>query len=154
MCFSFSIELAYSPLVMIYVWFVSLCPHISQGIYYIDWGTAWMKGVTIKEMGQCPVMRYNKLLLDCIMNNRLPVASVINTKIVPLSEAPEAYKKFNKGEPVKYVLDPTGELTSSTTVSPSEPERETETTTRDRTDTSGKSSSKDRGRSTGQKAFF
>ena len=70
---------------------------------------AWTKGVKF-EMGQCPVMKFHRELMQCILHNRLKVADALNVRVIRLEDAPEAYSKFSKGEPVKYIIDPHGYL--------------------------------------------
>jgi glutathione-independent formaldehyde dehydrogenase len=79
----------------------------AEGTLPILWGQLFVKGITIMQ-GQCPVMKYNRNLLDLIMSDRLTVAPYLNIKVIDLEQAPEAYKTFNEGEAIKYILDPHG----------------------------------------------
>ena len=57
--------------------------------------------------GQCPVMCYNRDLMMAILWDRMPyLTPLLNTEIIPLERAPEAYKFFHDGSPKKYVIDP------------------------------------------------
>jgi glutathione-independent formaldehyde dehydrogenase len=80
------------------------------GTYKLAFGKAWNKGLEIKG-GQCPVMKYNRLLLEAILSGRLEVAKYLNATIITLEEAPQAYELMNKGEPRKYIIDPHGIIT-------------------------------------------
>jgi len=75
------------------------------GYLPLQFGTAWQKGINI-QMGQCPVMAYHRELMLSIIHDRITVKDALNVKVIGLEEAEEAYKIFNKGEPVKYIFDP------------------------------------------------
>ena len=83
-----------------------------QGLLPLAFGTAWTKGVKF-EMGQCPVMKFHRELMQSILHNRLKVADALNVRVIKLEDAPEAYNKFSHGEPVKYIIDPHGYLTGA-----------------------------------------
>jgi glutathione-independent formaldehyde dehydrogenase len=70
-----------------------------------EWGRAWDKGMTIGT-GQVPVKRYNRELMTAILFNRVRLTRVLNTTVIPLEEAPQAYAAFEDGVPQKFVLDP------------------------------------------------
>jgi glutathione-independent formaldehyde dehydrogenase len=71
---------------------------------------AWAKSPSFTT-GQCPVMRYNRDLMMAILWDRMPyLRSLLNTEIISLDEAPEAYKTFHEGSPKKFVIDPHGSL--------------------------------------------
>jgi hypothetical protein len=55
-------------------------------------------------------MRYNVSLLKSILHGRLDLAQALNVRVIGLEDAAEAFKRFNSGEPVKYVFDPHGTL--------------------------------------------
>ena len=80
-----------------------------KGLLPMSFGKAWTKGIKF-EMGQCPVMKFHRDLLQCILHNRLKVADALNVRVIRLEDAPAAYSKFNSGEPAKYILDPHGYL--------------------------------------------
>ncbi len=67
---------------------------------------AWVKSPSITA-GQCPVMRYNQDLMMAILWDRMPyLTPLLNTEIIPLDKAPEAYKVFHHGSNKKFVIDP------------------------------------------------
>jgi glutathione-independent formaldehyde dehydrogenase len=67
---------------------------------------AWVKSPHFMA-GQCPVMRYNRDLMMSILWNRMPyLTPLLNTEVIPLDRTTEAYKIFDEGAPVKYVIDP------------------------------------------------
>ncbi len=78
----------------------------------IAWGfpKAWVKSPSLTA-GQCPVMRYNRDLMMAILWNRMPyLTPLLNTEIISLEQAPEAYRMFHEGSPKKFVIDPHGSL--------------------------------------------
>jgi glutathione-independent formaldehyde dehydrogenase len=56
--------------------------------------------------GQCPVMRYNRQLMMAILNDKVQIARAVNATVIPLDDAPQGYKDFDKGVARKFVLDP------------------------------------------------
>jgi len=75
----------------------------------LDFGTGWNKGITITT-GQCPVSRYNRMLMNQILADRLEVAKYLNIAVIPLDEAPKAYEEFSNGVAKKFIIDPHGLL--------------------------------------------
>ena len=61
---------------------------------------------------KCPVLQYHRELLLSILHSRVSVADALSVQVIPIEAAPEAYKRFSNGEPVKFVLDPSGLLRS------------------------------------------
>ena len=47
------------------------------------------------------------------MNDRLPIAKIVNAKAISLEEAPKGYAEFDKGIAAKFVLDPHGVLATA-----------------------------------------
>jgi glutathione-independent formaldehyde dehydrogenase len=77
-----------------------------QGKMALSFPKAWVKSPHFMA-GQCPVMRYNRDLMMSILWNRMPyLTPLLNTEVIPLDRATEAYKIFDEGAPVKYVIDP------------------------------------------------
>jgi len=76
-----------------------------QGIFHLNYGLAWNKGQTLGQ-GQCPVMAHHVDLLKAILYNRIDLTELLNVKVISIEEAPEAYRKFEAGEPCKYIIDP------------------------------------------------
>lgn len=71
---------------------------------------AWVKSPSLTA-GQCPVMRYNRGLMMAILWDRMPyLTPLLNTEIISLDQAPEAYKVFHDGSPKKYVIDQHGSV--------------------------------------------
>lgn len=77
----------------------------------IRFGLGWAKSHRFYT-GQTPVLKYNRQLLQAILHNRLPIASVVNATILPLDSAPEGYREFDSGAAKKFVLDPHNSLSS------------------------------------------
>jgi len=80
-----------------------------HGSLSLRFGLGWAKAQSL-HTGQTPTLRYNRQLMQAIWHDRLPIADIVNAKIIPLNEAVEGYANFDKGAAVKYVLDPHGEL--------------------------------------------
>jgi glutathione-independent formaldehyde dehydrogenase len=52
-------------------------------------------------------MRYNRDLMMAILWDRMPyLTPLLNTEVISLDQAPEAYKIFHDGSPKKFVIDP------------------------------------------------
>jgi glutathione-independent formaldehyde dehydrogenase len=70
-------------------------------------GLGWAKSHTFAT-GQCPVLRYNRQLMQAILHDKVHVAKAVNVTMISLDEAPQGYKDFDKGAAKKFVLDPHG----------------------------------------------
>jgi glutathione-independent formaldehyde dehydrogenase len=70
-------------------------------------GLGWAKSHTFAT-GQCPVMRYNRQLMQAILYDRIQIAKAVNVQAITLDDAPRGYKDFDKGASTKFVLDPHG----------------------------------------------
>jgi glutathione-independent formaldehyde dehydrogenase len=79
------------------------------GSLSIRLGLGWAKSLSFAT-GQCPVMRYNRQLMMAILNDRTQIAKNVNATVLPLDQAPQGYRDFDKGAARKYVLDPHGML--------------------------------------------
>jgi glutathione-independent formaldehyde dehydrogenase len=83
-----------------------------QGNFNIPLGALWAKGIKI-ETGQAPVKRYNALLRDTIIQNRINPGKLVSHHL-RLENGPEAYEKFVErgtgagAEYTKIVLKPNG----------------------------------------------
>ncbi|MEV4800596.1 formaldehyde dehydrogenase, glutathione-independent [Nonomuraea sp. NPDC049421] len=80
-----------------------------QGSLSIRIGLGWAKSHSFTT-GQCPVMRYNRQLMQAILHDRVQIAKAVNATPIPLDEAPRGYQEFDEGAARKYVLDPNGYL--------------------------------------------
>lgn len=58
--------------------------------------------------GQCPVMKYNRGLMQAILHDKVSIARNVNAGTIALSQAPEGYAAFDAGAAQKFVLDPHG----------------------------------------------
>jgi glutathione-independent formaldehyde dehydrogenase len=72
-------------------------------------GLGWAKSHTFAT-GQCPVMKYNRALMQAILFDKIQIAKAVNATVIPLSEAPRGYRDFDKGAAAKFVMDPHGLL--------------------------------------------
>jgi glutathione-independent formaldehyde dehydrogenase len=70
-------------------------------------GLGWAKSHSFTT-GQCPVMRYNRQLMEAILHDRVQIAKAVNATVIPLQEAPQGYRDFDQGASKKFVLDPHG----------------------------------------------
>jgi glutathione-independent formaldehyde dehydrogenase len=41
-----------------------------------------------------------------ILHDRIRIARAVNVEVIPLDQAPEAYRAFDAGVPKKFVIDP------------------------------------------------
>jgi len=77
-----------------------------QGKMALSFPKAWVKSPSLTA-GQCPVMRYNRDLMMAILWERMPyLTPLVNTEVIPLDKAVEAYKIFHDGAATKFVIDP------------------------------------------------
>ena len=72
-------------------------------------GLGWSKSNSF-HTGQTPVLRYNRQLMMALLNDRLPIAKIVNAQAISLEDAPKGYAEFDKGIAAKFVLDPHGLL--------------------------------------------
>ncbi|HEY7390667.1 MAG TPA: formaldehyde dehydrogenase, glutathione-independent [Bryobacteraceae bacterium] len=70
-------------------------------------GLGWAKSCNFAT-GQCPVLRYNRNLMMAILHDKVQIAKAVNATVIPLDQAPQGYKDFDKGAAKKFVLDPHG----------------------------------------------
>jgi glutathione-independent formaldehyde dehydrogenase len=80
-----------------------------QGSLSIRIGLGWAKSHSFYT-GQCPVMKYNRGLMQAILHDRVQIAKAVNATPIPLDQAPQGYADFDAGASKKYVLDPNGYL--------------------------------------------
>lgn len=48
--------------------------------------------------------------MQAILWDRLPIADIVNVKVISLDEAPEGYRSFDAGVANKFVIDPHGQI--------------------------------------------
>jgi glutathione-independent formaldehyde dehydrogenase len=77
------------------------------GALLIRIGLGWAKSHQFTT-GQCPVMKYNRQLMQAILHDKIKIAKAVNVKTISLTEAPQGYKDFDKGAAKKFVIDPHG----------------------------------------------
>jgi len=81
------------------------------GLLGIRIGLGWAKSLSFVT-GQCPVMRYHHQLMMAILHDKVQIARAVNATIIPLEDAPQAYKVFDEGAAQKFVLNPNGLITA------------------------------------------
>ncbi|HWM04788.1 MAG TPA: formaldehyde dehydrogenase, glutathione-independent [Actinophytocola sp.] len=79
--------------------------HAKIGQLGVRIGLGWAKSHTFTT-GQCPVKRYNRLLMNLILSGRAQIAKAVNATPIGLEDAPQGYQEFDHGAARKYVLDP------------------------------------------------
>jgi glutathione-independent formaldehyde dehydrogenase len=77
------------------------------GMLGIRIGLGWAKSHHFTT-GQCPVMRYHRQLMNCILHDKIQIAKATNVTVISLDEAPQGYKDFDAGAAKKFVLNPHG----------------------------------------------
>jgi glutathione-independent formaldehyde dehydrogenase len=76
-----------------------------HGSLSLRFGLGWARSHSFFT-GQTPVLKYNRQLMEAILNDRIHVADVVNVDVITLDEAPQGYKQFDAGVPRKFVIDP------------------------------------------------
>lgn len=51
-------------------------------------------------------MRYHRHLMQAILYGKIQIAKAVNVTVIPLDEAPQGYRDFDKGAAKKFVIDP------------------------------------------------
>ena len=75
-------------------------------------GLGWARSHTLTT-GQCPVMKYNRQLMQAILYDKIQIAKAVNVEVIKLDEAPRGYKDFDRGASKKFVIDPHGVVTKN-----------------------------------------
>jgi hypothetical protein len=83
-----------------------------QGNLSLRLGLGWAKSHAL-HTGQTPVLKYNRQLMQAILWDRLPIAKIVNVKVIGLEQASEGYKSFDAGVASKFVIDPHGQLSKA-----------------------------------------
>src|SRR5437764_12330050 len=78
-----------------------------HGTLGIRIGLGWAKSHCFTT-GQCPVKKYNRQLMQCILHDKIEIAKAVNVQTITLDQAPKGYKDFDKGAAKKFVMDPHG----------------------------------------------
>ena len=74
-------------------------------------GLGWAKSHSL-HTGQCPVLRYNRNLMQAILYDKIEIAKAVNVQVITLDEAPNGYRDFDHGAAKKFVIDPHGAVKS------------------------------------------
>jgi glutathione-independent formaldehyde dehydrogenase len=77
------------------------------GALSIRIGLGWAKSHSF-HTGQCPVLRYNRQLMQAILHNKIQIAKACNVNLITLDQGPQGYKDFDHGAAKKFVIDPHG----------------------------------------------
>src|SRR5499427_3314679 len=73
------------------------------GMLGIRIGLGWAKSHHFTT-GQCPVMKYNRQLMQCILHDKVHIAKAVNATVIALENAPQGYRDFDHGAAKKFVL--------------------------------------------------
>ena len=76
-----------------------------KGSLSIRIGLGWAKSCSFFT-GQCPVLRYNRQLMQAILYDRIQPAKACNVTVISLDQAPQGYQDFDRGAAKKFVIDP------------------------------------------------
>jgi glutathione-independent formaldehyde dehydrogenase len=68
-------------------------------------GLGWAKSHSFAT-GQCPVLRYNRQLMQAILHDKVQIAKAVNVQLIALDDAPKGYQDFDRGAAKKFVIDP------------------------------------------------
>lgn len=79
------------------------------GALSIRIGLGWAKSCSF-HTGQCPVLRYNRQLMNAILYDKVFPAKAVNVTMIGLDDAPSGYQDFDKGAAKKFVIDPHGSV--------------------------------------------
>jgi len=80
-----------------------------SGALSLRFGLGWAKSHHF-HTGQCPVMKYNRQLMNAILYDKIQIADAVNVTLISLDDAPKGYDEFDKGAAKKYVIDPHGSV--------------------------------------------
>jgi len=76
-----------------------------KGQLSIRIGFGWARSQTFTT-GQCPVMKYQRQLMQAILYDKIHIAKAVNVSVIRLDDVPRGYNDFDKGAARKFVLDP------------------------------------------------
>ncbi|GAB0118065.1 formaldehyde dehydrogenase, glutathione-independent [Acidisoma sp. 7E03] len=77
------------------------------GSLSLRFGKGWSKAQSF-HTGQTPVIRYNRMLMQAILYDRVNIAEIVNATVIGLEDAPQGYEAFDAGAAKKFVIDPHG----------------------------------------------
>jgi glutathione-independent formaldehyde dehydrogenase len=75
------------------------------GTLGIRLGLGWSKS-HVFTTGQCPVMKYNRQLMQAILHDKIQIAKAVNVQVIRLDDAAQGYRDFDRGAAKKFVFDP------------------------------------------------
>jgi glutathione-independent formaldehyde dehydrogenase len=81
-----------------------------MGNLKMRFGLGWAKSHRFYT-GQTPVLKYNRQLMQAILYDRLPIATIVNATVIPLADAAKGYSDFDSGVAKKFILNPHGLVT-------------------------------------------
>jgi glutathione-independent formaldehyde dehydrogenase len=57
-------------------------------------------------------MKYHRGLMMAILHDEVQIAKAVNVTVIPLEEAANGYRDFDRGAAKKFVLDPHGMISA------------------------------------------
>ena len=76
-----------------------------EGSLSLRLGLGWAKALSFTT-GQCPVMKYNRQLMEAILHEKVHIADAVSATPISLDDAPRGYAEFDAGVAEKFVIDP------------------------------------------------
>jgi glutathione-independent formaldehyde dehydrogenase len=76
-----------------------------EGSLSLRLGLGWAKALSFTT-GQCPVMKYNRQLMEAILREKVHIADAVQATPISLDDAPRGYAEFDAGVAEKFVIDP------------------------------------------------
>ena len=76
-----------------------------EGSLSLRLGLGWAKALSFTT-GQCPVMKYNRQLMEAILRDKVHIADAVQATPISLDDAPRGYAEFDAGVAEKFVIDP------------------------------------------------
>ncbi|WP_129660563.1 formaldehyde dehydrogenase, glutathione-independent [Rothia halotolerans] len=76
-----------------------------RGSLSLRLGLGWAKALSFST-GQCPVMKYNRQLMEAILSEKVHIADAVHATPISLDDAPRGYAEFDAGVAEKFVIDP------------------------------------------------
>jgi glutathione-independent formaldehyde dehydrogenase len=72
-------------------------------------GLGWAKSHVL-SLGVCPTAKYQRLLMQAILSDRVNIAKAVNVQLLSLDDAKTAYPLIDRGIAKKFVFNPHREL--------------------------------------------
>ena len=82
----------------------------NRGVAYVKQGVVEVQSIDFPKLVDATngKMKYNRQLMMAILHDKTQIAKAVNVTVIPLDQAPQGYKDFDKGAAKKFVIDPHG----------------------------------------------